>query len=90
MLTWDENKAAANLAKHGVAFDAVADFDWQTAEITVDRRRAYGEVRNLATGYIGERLYVLVYVERSDDIRVISLRKANAREVTRYDEQTAD
>jgi uncharacterized DUF497 family protein len=42
---WDEAKRAANLVKHGVAFDEIWAFDWATAIRTEDRRKDYGEVR---------------------------------------------
>ncbi|MEM7445455.1 MAG: BrnT family toxin [Pseudomonadota bacterium] len=37
-----------------------------------------------ATGKIGDRLYVLVYTVRADTRRIISMRKANRREMRRY------
>ena len=36
------------------------------------------------TGLIGARLYVLVFTLRETAVRIISLRKANSREVKRY------
>ena len=84
MFEWDDDKAAANLAKHGVSFERVREFEWNTAQINVDDREDYGEVRMIALGFIGSVLHVLVFTERSDNIRVISMRKANAREVKAY------
>ena len=49
-----------------------------------DRRRAYGETRMIALGPIQGRAHVLVYTRRGAHIRVISLRKANDREVQLY------
>ncbi len=88
MFEWDDDKAAANLAKHGVAFERVGDFDWSTAQIIVDDREDYGELRMKALGLIGDRLHVLIFTEREDAIRVISLRRANKREVEAYEQQT--
>lgn len=56
----------------------------ETAVVCEDTRKEYAEQRFEATGYIGDRLHVMVYCLRSDSVRVISLRKANAREVKRY------
>jgi uncharacterized protein len=84
---WDENKCAANLAKHGVDFAIVEDFEWDTASVEPDTRKDYGEPRFIATGYIGTHLYVLVFTPRKGRIRVIGLRKANPREVKRYETQ---
>lgn len=77
---WDEDKAAANLEKHGVAFETVHGFDWATAIQSEDRRRDYGETRMIALGKIGNRDHVLIYTLRAGTIRVISLRNANARQ----------
>jgi uncharacterized protein len=81
---WDEVKRAANLAKHGVDF-AVVRFDWDNAQLTPDTRRDYGELRIIAVGRIGPRAHVLVFAPRAELIRIISLRKANAREVKWYE-----
>ena len=85
MFEWDDDKAAANLAKHGVSFERVREFEWNTAQINVDDREDYGEVRMIALGFIGSVLHVLVFTERGDNIRVISLRKATKPEVKAYD-----
>lgn len=81
-LEWDPKKAAAS--PHGVPFEAAADFEWETALETQDTRRPYGEVRVIALGFIGGRLHAMVFCRRGIRIRVISLRKANAREMARY------
>ena len=52
-----------------------------------DTRRDYGEARMIALCAIGERLYCIVYVDREDARRIISLRKANYREVMDYASQ---
>jgi uncharacterized DUF497 family protein len=84
MNTWDDNRRAANLAKHGVDFAAVEGVDWETALTAVDDRRDYGEDRFITIGYIGPRLHVMVWTPRGDDTRIIGLRKANDREERRY------
>lgn len=80
MWVWDETKRQANLAKHGVDFAVVVNFDWTTADVRVDDRFDYGEVRKFALGLIDGRLFALVYTERNGLMRVITLRKANERE----------
>lgn len=82
---WDEAKRASNLAKHGVDFADVARFDFIGAVAEAEERS--GEVRYVATGYIGNRLHKLVYLMRGGNIRVISLRKANNRERKIYHER---
>jgi len=82
---WDDVKAAANRAKHGVAFEDVTDFDWNASVDTPDHRKNYNEQRVIATSTIRGRPHVLVYVQRNEYVRVISLRKANKREVSKYE-----
>jgi uncharacterized DUF497 family protein len=50
----------------------------------IDDRFDYGEARNVAFGLINGRLFACVYADRHGERRVISLRKANKREVMRY------
>ncbi len=84
MFCWDEAKNATNIEKHGVGFAAAALlFEALTAEIP-DARYAYGETRINAYGYIAGRLFVCTYAPRCGWRHVISMRKANAREVRRY------
>jgi len=89
-VTFDPSKDAANLAKHGVTLTEATGFEWGTAVMWPDTRRDYGEARMVALGYIGLRIMVLVFVDRPPEQpterRVISLRKANSREVKRYAE----
>ncbi len=81
---WDENKCEANLDKHGVDFEAVRGFDWQTAQVFEDLRYDYGERRFWALGLIDDRLHVVVFTRRESAVRIINLRKANSREVKHY------
>ncbi len=81
MLEWDDVKRRANRAKHGVDFAAAEAFEWEGAILAPDRRNDYGEPRFQVLGRIGARVHVLVYSPRGDALRIISLRKANAREV---------
>lgn len=89
-VTFDPAKDAANMAKHGVSLTEAAGFEWGTAVVWLDTRRDYGEARMVALGYIGLRIMALVFVDRPPEQpterRIISLRKANSREVKRYAE----
>ena len=81
---WSPDKAASNLAKHGVAFEAVEGFEWCTALLPATLNHAGGEPQILAYGAIGDRLHALVCSVETRCVRVISLRKANKREVRFY------
>ena len=60
-------------------------FDWETARIEADDHPE--EPRWIGHGMIGSRLHVVVFTERGDRIRIISLRKANPREEQRHARQ---
>lgn len=83
-ITCDQSKNEANLRKHGVALTAAAKLEWDGALIWIDERKDYGEERQCAIGYIDDRLFYVVYVDRAESRRIISLRKANSREAHRY------
>lgn len=76
-------KDAANLRKHGVSLELAFELDVDAA-LTAEDTSARGERRFVAIGPIGDELYVLVYTERDDDIRPISLRKATKSERKLY------
>ena len=81
---WDEAKRLANLAKHHIDFQAVEEFDWDSANVQPTHR--HGERRYVATGYFGGRLHTIVFTERGSRTRIISLRKASSREEKEYDQ----
>lgn len=81
---FDTAKNESNIAKHGVSLAASENFEWDDAIIIPDERKNYGETRYIAYGLIENRLHAMVFTKRSGAIRVISLRKANARERKKY------
>jgi uncharacterized DUF497 family protein len=82
---WDSAKAASNLQKHGVPFDyATRVFLDRRRQDGVDRRHTYGEERRITVGSIEGRVYVVAYTRRRAAIRLISARKASARETQKY------
>lgn len=85
---WDEEKRKANVDKHGEDFaDAAQFFDWSRAQITPDTRHDYGESLLVACGPRHDgRVMVLTFTVRGPDIRIISYRKANRRERSRYEQ----
>jgi uncharacterized protein len=83
-IEFDPLKSDRNLEERGIPFSLVAEFDWESA--IQDRSDRHGEQRTIAVGLIGDRVHVLIYTKRSEILRVISLRRANKREVTRYEE----
>jgi len=83
---FDPTKDESNLEKHGLSLADADGFEWESAVVREDTREQYAERRFEAKGYIGDRLHVVVFCLRTDAVRVISLRKANPREVKSYAE----
>jgi len=84
---WDPDKALTNRAKHDVSFaDAVEVFSDEYAITTEDR--TLHEQRHTTLGFdaLG-RLLVVVYTWRDENLRIISARKATARERAAYGEK---
>ena len=79
---WDDAKNAANIAAGRLGFEAINNFEWETAIITHSPR--HGELRLAALGLIGDRLHHVVYSRREDRRRIISLRPASRKERDRY------
>jgi uncharacterized protein len=86
-ISFDPAKNARNIEVHGIALSRATDFDWYRALIWQDTRRDYGEQRFLALATIDSRVCVVVYTPRGGRLHVISLRKANRREVRHYESQ---
>ena len=86
IIEFDPIKNAKNITERG--FEFVADFDWSTAALETDTRKDYGETRYQATGYLQGRLMILIFTPILEGIRVISFRKANKREIRKYEANT--
>lgn len=83
-IEFDPQKDRVNREKHSVSLALARDLEWDEALIHEDTRMAYGEIRMIAVAPIRSRLYVVVYTDRLECRRIISLRKANDREVKAY------
>ena len=84
LFEWDEEKAAANLKKHKVDFyDAVRVFEDDNRKEYYDAAHSDEEDRYITIGMADDVLFV-VYVERREQIRLISARAANRRERRLY------
>lgn len=81
---FDPAKDAVNQAKHGLSLSLAEELDWDAALVWVDDRYEYGELRMIALAPKTETLYYVAFVERGEARRIVSLRRANRREVKRY------
>jgi uncharacterized protein len=83
-IEFDPAKDAANKTKHGVSLALAGELDWDAALVWVDSRFEYDELRMIALAPKTETLYYVAFLELGDVRRVISLRRANRREVKHY------
>jgi uncharacterized DUF497 family protein len=84
-IEFDPAKSAKNDRRRGLPFDLAESLEWDRALVRPDLRRDYGEDRLIALGPIRGRLYVVCFVHRDGKRRIISFRKANAREQRAYE-----
>lgn len=83
-IEFDPAKDGANLAKHGVSLSVASELDWEAALVWFDNRFEYNETRMIALAPKTEILYCVAFVDRGEARRIISLRRANRREVKHY------
>lgn len=86
---WDEDKAASNVAKHGVTFDEASTvFGDPLAVIFDDEEHSQDEIREIIIGHsILERLLLISFTERGKEtVRIISARKTTKGERKDYEE----
>ena len=86
-LDWDEEKRQTTLAHRELDFaDCVEVFADVTFEFP-DTRKDYGEARTVCIGFLKNRMVAVVYTQRGDTRRIISMRKCNDREIKIYRER---
>lgn len=84
-ITFDTNKDSINQHKHGISLAEAEFFEWDSSIVGPNARHDYGEDRFIAFGYLHNRIYCVVFTDRgSNERRIISLRKANRREIKRH------
>ena len=84
---WDRTKNKTNIRDHKIDFsDAPRIFNGPML-VELDDREDYGEDRSTGIGLLRNIVVVVVFTEpRQDTIRIISVRKANKHERTRYEQ----
>ena len=83
----DPSKDVTNQVKHSVALALADEIDWDAAVVWVDERFEYAEIRMNALASKTETLYYVAFVDRDEARRVVSLRRANRREM-KHDVET--
>ena len=89
MIEFDWVKCQRNVVERNLSFERANEVDLEAALISIDERQNYGEDRYVALCHLDKRLHVLCFTETIRGIRVISFRKANKREVLRYEKKQA-
>ena len=88
---WDHRKNERTIRERGLDFAHAAEMFDGPMLVAPDTRRDYGEPRYIGVGLIRGRLMVTVFTERNPEtIRIISLRKANSREQTKFKKALQD
>ena len=83
---WDPKKADSNAKKHGVRFSDVVTVFEDPRAVTIDDPHPT-EQRLVTIGLdILDRLVVVCWTMRDDDIRIVSAREATRRERATYEE----
>ena len=83
-ITFDPVKDASNKVKHGVSLQQAGQIEWDTLVSMPHTRLDYAELRVIGYAFVGMRLCCVVFANRAGLRRIISLRKANSREVDLY------
>ena len=85
---WDDRKARANLAKHGMSFEEASTVFGDVRSLTIpDPAHSQDEDRFIILGRSHQRrLLVVVYTGRGDKVRLISARRASRNEREQYEE----
>jgi uncharacterized DUF497 family protein len=83
-IEFDPTKDVANIARHGVSLALANQLDWDAALVWVDDRFEYDEFRMIALAPETNTLYYVAFVDRGEVRRIISLRRAERREVKHY------
>ena len=83
---WDRSKAGRSAVKHGMTFEKAATVFRDPLAIFADETHSGEELRETIIGYSAQnRLLIVSFAERSDVIRIISARKADADERTSHE-----
>jgi uncharacterized protein len=83
-IEFDPAKDSANEKKHGVSLSLAEELDWDAALVWIDDRFENDEWRMIALAPKTGILYYVAFVDRGEVRRIISLRRANRREVKHY------
>lgn len=83
-IEFDAKKREKTLIERGLDFFRAVEVFQGVTVTCEDSRQNYGEARFITVGTLDGRMVVLVWTLRGEVRRIISMRKANGREIARY------
>jgi len=82
--TWDDAKRQTNLKKHGLDFADAEKVFASPMVLFEDSRENYDKQRMIGIGLLDILIVLIVHVESEEEIRIISMRKADNYETDLY------
>ena len=86
---FDPKKNRHNLKQHGIYLEEACKL-WEFTHVIIPAKNISGESRKAIIGTIDRKIYVTIYAERDNDIRLISCHRADKRWERIYYEQTKE
>ena len=83
-IEYDDEKRAITLKERGLDFARAREVFAGVTYSEPDTRKIYPEARTITIGYLDTRIIVMVWTQRGENRRMISIRKANEREIKKY------
>lgn len=86
-IEFDKAKNKRNIELRGLSFEMCGELEWHNAILWRDIRKEYAENRECALAPLEGRIYFVTFTVRGRNVRIISFRKANKREVINYEKK---
>lgn len=84
-IEFDQEKRDKTLSERGLDFARANEVFAGPMATLADTRADYGESRFITVGALDDRLVIMVWTPRGDSRRIISMRKANEREIEKFE-----
>lgn len=84
---WDNKKSLSNKNKHGIDFETAKEI-WSDTNRVEIQSPSLVEDRNILISKFGDKYYTAIFTYRSNNIRIISVRRSRKKEVKLYEEKS--
>lgn len=81
---YDHGKNRLNKERHGVSLDD-AKAMWDSTHVVIPAKNVLGEDRFAIVGQVRGKIYVAIFTERKESVRLISCHRADGRLVRIYE-----